>query len=411
MEILNTDITLSRIGDDNRCTDLIKLYCSIVMGGQYFVYHTMDFYAGTEVKTGETWQIRYDKEFLPNKKFYMIGSGNDGDYCDDLLIDVDEIYDFFEERGVEKKKIIFLTSNNDLNHGLKTLTETIKTKGARKIDPEKWDNLITDIKTEKIESEIPYCPYIFNVGDHPLDYNDLVELSNKNNEPSKLFTTTMWTPKPAYTALFYKFLNSGLIKEEYIFNDEDVGWVSYVYKGRKFEIDKNENLWITNCHNILKEKINDSYINVVAESNIDFTLTDEEAFEIYLDKTNQYYRSIMTSSYLTEKTMWPIYLKKPFFIFGGYGSLDALKNYGFKTFDKIFDESYQYELHLYTKVDMIVNQLIELNKKSKSEIKSMIDSVQDILNHNQKLLVSNAKDNANLIRSYIHENIGSILNV
>jgi len=109
--------------------------------------------------------------------------------------------------------------------------------------------------------------------------------------------------------------------------------------------------------------------------------------------------------------MWPIYLKKPFFIFGGYGSLDALKNYGFKTFDKIFDESYQYELHLYTKVDMIVNQLIELNKKSKSEIKSMIDSVQDILNHNQKLLVSNAKDNANLIRSYIHENIGSILNV
>jgi len=327
------------------------------------------------------------------------------------LIDVDEIYDFFEERGVEKKKIIFLTSNNDLNHGLKTLTETIKTKGARKIDPEKWDNLITDIKTEKIESEIPYCPYIFNVGDHPLDYNDLVELSNKNNEPSKLFTTTMWTPKSAYTALFYKFLNSGLIKEEYIFNDEDVGWVSYVYKGRKFEIDKNENLWITNCHNILKEKINDSYINVVAESNIDFTLTDEEVFEIYLDKTNQYYRSIMTSSYLTEKTMWPIYLKKPFFIFGGYGSLDALKNYGFKTFDKIFDESYQYELHLYTKVDMIVNQLIELNKKSKSEIKSMIDSVQDILNHNQKLLVSNAKDNANLIRSYIHENIGSILNV
>ena len=152
MEILNTDITLSRIGNDNRCTDLIKLYCSIVMGGQYFVYHTSNFNAGTEVKTGETWQIRYDKEFLPNKKFYMIGSGNDGDYCDDLLIDVDEIYDFFEERGVEKKKIIFLTSNNDLNHGLKTLTETIKTKGARKIDPEKWDNLITDIKTEKIET-------------------------------------------------------------------------------------------------------------------------------------------------------------------------------------------------------------------------------------------------------------------
>jgi len=388
-----------------RCEDSKVVKLIQQMKGQYFIYHN------SETSTLPSWKIRWKNEYLPDKKFYVIGSGNDGDYNDELLIDIDEIYDFFEERSVEKKKIIFLTSNNDLNHGLKTLTETIKTEGVRKIALDKWDNLITDIKTEKIESEIPYCPYIFNVGDHSLDYNDLVELSNKNNEPSKLFTTTMWSPKPAYTALFYKFLNSGLIKEEYIFNDEDVGWVSYVYKGRKFEIDKNENLWITNCHNILKEKINDSYINVVAESNIDFTLTDEEVFEIYLDKTNQYYRSIMTSSYLTEKTMWPIYLKKPFFIFGGYGSLDALKNYGFKTFDKIFDESYQYELHLYTKVDMIVNQLIELNKKSKSEIKSMIDSVQDILNHNQKLLVSNAKDNANLIRSYIHENIGSILNV
>jgi len=116
------------------------LLCEIIsdLDGQYFIYHDSDIVTGTDNKTGDTWQIRYDKEFLPNKKFYIIGSGNDGDYCDELLFDIDEIYKFFEERGVEKKKIIFLTSNNDLNHGLKTLTETIKTNGARKIDPEKW---------------------------------------------------------------------------------------------------------------------------------------------------------------------------------------------------------------------------------------------------------------------------------
>jgi len=391
-----------------RCEETLRKLIQ-QMKGQYFIYHN------SETSTLPSWKIRWKNEYLPDKKFYVIGSGNDGDYNDELLIDIDEIYDFFEERSVEKKKIIFLTSNNDLNHGLKTLTETIKTEGARKIAIDKWDNLITDIKTEKIESEIPYCPYIFNVGDHPLDYNDLVEWSNKNIEPSKLFTTTMWTHKVPYSILFEKILESGLIKERSIFDDEDKGWVSYANgrdsKGiryeRRFEIDMGEDVWETNCYNILREKINDSYINLVAESNVDFRMAEEEGW--YIDKTNQYYRSIMTSSYLTEKTMWPIYLKKPFFIFGGYGSLDALKNYGFKTFDKIFDESYQYELDISKRSGMIVNQLLELSTMPKYQVQNMIDSVQDILEHNQNLLVSNVRDRASLALLYVHDNIERLI--
>ena len=103
-------------------------------------------------------------------------------------------------------------------------------------------------------------------------------------------------------------------------------------------------------------------------------------------------------------------MKKPFFIFGGYGSLDALKNYGFKTFDKIFDESYQYETDIIKKSAMIVNQLLELSTMSKYKVQNMIESVQDILEHNQKLLVSNAKDRASLIPLYVHGNIEDILN-
>ena len=127
-----------------RCEETLRKLIQ-QMRGQYFIYHNC------ETSNLPSWKIRWKSEYLPDKKFYVIGSGNDGDYNDELLIDIDEIYDFFEERSVEKKKIIFLTSNNDLNHGLKTLTETIKTEGARKIALDKWDNLITDIKTEKIE--------------------------------------------------------------------------------------------------------------------------------------------------------------------------------------------------------------------------------------------------------------------
>ena len=394
-----------------RCEETLRKLIQ-QMRGQYFIYHNC------ETSNLPSWKIRWKSEYLPDKKFYVIGSGNDGDYNDELLIDIDEIYDFFEERSVEKKKIIFLTSNNDLNHGLKTLTETIKTEGARKIALDKWDNLITDIKTEKIESEIPYCPYIFNVGDHPLDYNDLVEWSNKNIEPSKLFTVTMWTHKVPYCILFKKILESGLIKEMSIFDDEDKGWVSYANGqlgsgdliNRRFEKDTGESKWKTNCYDILREKINDSYINLVAESNIDFTISEEEKGKWFLNKTNQYYRSIMTSSYLTEKTMWPIFLKKPFFIFGGYGSLDALKNYGFKTFDKIFDESYQYETDIIKKSEMIVNQLLELSTMPEWKLKNIIDSVRDIVEYNHNLLVSNAKNRSSLTLLYVHGKIEDILN-
>jgi hypothetical protein len=44
--------------------------------------------------------------------------------------------------------------------------------------------------------------------------------------------------------------------------------------------------------------------------------------------------------HLTEKTFKPICLNMPFVIVGTAGSLDYLRRYGFKTFDSLWDESY-----------------------------------------------------------------------
>ena len=394
-------------------------------GGQYFIYHDSNHNSGTNNQTNETWKTRYDKEFIEGREFYIIGSGNDGDYSDVLLYDIDEIYKFFEERNVEKKKIIFLTSNNDLNLGLKTFTESIKNGGVfEPINITDWNkyNKITNIITKKIESEIPYCPYIFNVGDHPLNYSDLVITSNKNNQPSKLFSTTMWTQKVPYDIIFDKIRKSGLIKKDNEIHEDDIGWVSYPYGtkwdgdkieilNRRFEEDGESENWKDNCYDVLKDKISDSFISVMAESNIDFTIFDDTWESKHFLKSQQYYRSIMTSTYLTEKSMWSIYLKKPFFIIGGIGILDALKGYGFKTFDRIFDESYQYETDLYKRVDIIFDQISELSKKSNDEIVDMVNSVQDIVDYNQKLLLSTARNslNNNAIKKYLYKNIEDVL--
>jgi len=45
----------------------------------------------------------------------------------------------------------------------------------------------------------------------------------------------------------------------------------------------------------------------------------------------------------------------------------------------------------------------------KYQVQNMIDSVQDILEHNQNLLVSNVRDRASLALLYIHDNIERLI--
>jgi hypothetical protein len=260
----------------------------------------------------------------------------------------------------------------------------------------------------------------------------------------------MWTEKPQRDVLFDKFLSTGLIKNKIDVDIEDKGWVSYIAKDRILDGDdighfcqKGSETGQPNITKILKEtegsnleklfwtkgyedsffsywsikeKIQDSYIMVVAESRVDYSWEEEPRVDYFWEEecagwtgVEQYYPTIMTSTHFTEKTAWAILLKKPFFIYGGYGCLDALKNLGFRTFDKIFDESYQYELSLSKKVDMITNQLCELSKKDEKEVKTIIDSVESIVNHNQELLLKSINDRKNLIFKYFTRNIKDIL--
>ena len=105
------------------------------------------------------------KKFKKIKNFMSLVR-NDGDYSDDLLIEMDKILNFFVEKNIDKSKVIFMTSNLNLNYGLSNLQNIVKKEGIRLIRD--WDNVIKQIKTERV-SEIKFCPYFYNVGDHPLD--------------------------------------------------------------------------------------------------------------------------------------------------------------------------------------------------------------------------------------------------
>ena len=66
--------------------------------------------------------------------------------------------------------------------------------------------------------------------------------------------------------------------------------------------------------------------------------------------------------------------------------LSILKSYGFQTFDKLWDESYDNDMDFKKRSQMVLNIVKELCNKSKNEMNSMISDMESVLVHNKKVL-------------------------
>lgn len=87
----------------------------------------------------------------------------------------------------------------------------------------------------------------------------------------------------------------------------------------------------------------------------------------------------------TEKTLRPMWLKKPFIVFGTKNFLAYLRQMGFRTFGDFWDESYDgYETKdRYKKILTLLN---ELSKKTRQDLETMYWDMQYSLEHNFNLL-------------------------
>jgi len=90
------------------------------------------------------------------------------------------------------------------------------------------------------------------------------------------------------------------------------------------------------------------------------------------------------SIFLSEKTYKPIYLCQPFIIFGNPHSLKKLKELGYKTFDKWWDESYDEELDVNNRFKKIISILEVIAEWDMDKCFSIKQEMQDILIRNYK---------------------------
>jgi len=107
-----------------------------------------------------------------------------------------------------------------------------------------------------------------------------------------------------------------------------------------------------------------------------------------------------TKIHVTEKTFKPMVMKQPFIIFAGPGTLQYLRDYGFRTFDSIWDESYDQEQNHSTRLIKITTVIKELYHKSPDEFQNIIEQCKEIVDHNQKYFFSDEFENRLLDEFY-----------
>ena len=100
--------------------------------------------------------------------------------------------------------------------------------------------------------------------------------------------------------------------------------------------------------------------------------------------------------FITEKTYKPIYTCQPFIIVGNPYSLKKLKEYGFKTFDKWWDESYDDEINFERRINKITKVLEEIASWDLEKCTLIRNEMKEILIHNYNQML----DKSELVKFY-----------
>jgi hypothetical protein len=97
------------------------------------------------------------------------------------------------------------------------------------------------------------------------------------------------------------------------------------------------------------------------------------------------------SVFFSEKTFKPIAMAQPFVIYGNPFSLKKLKEYGFKTFDRWWDESYDNETDFAIRSEKIINTLMDIASWDYDKCYQVTQEMRETLIHNFEMMVSNVE--------------------
>jgi hypothetical protein len=150
-----------------------------------------------------------------------------------------------------------------------------------------------------------------------------------------------------------------------------------IYRHNTYEITKDD---IVECESLLPLVLDNTDFNNYP---METTLTPVEKFYknslINIINETYFFNNII---HITEKTYKPIAFLQPFILLGAAGSLQHIRNMGFKTFDNFWDESYDTEIDDITRFNKIINIVEQISNWSDEEKIKFSYSVKEILEYN-----------------------------
>tara|TARA_R100001509_G_scaffold152670_2_gene113100 strand:- start:251 stop:598 length:348 start_codon:yes stop_codon:yes gene_type:complete len=90
--------------------------------------------------------------------------------------------------------------------------------------------------------------------------------------------------------------------------------------------------------------------------------------------------------HLHSSTFNPMYCGHPIIQFAPHKTLEVMKQYGFKTFDKWWDESYDNEKDDWKRLQMIMDLVLEISEYDKKDLLHMYEDMKETLQHNISVL-------------------------
>jgi hypothetical protein len=108
-------------------------------------------------------------------------------------------------------------------------------------------------------------------------------------------------------------------------------------------------------------------------------LTEAQDSLVYVPTETVYFGQ---RTHLTEKTFKAIALEMPFVLVACAGSLEYLREYGFKTFSGLLDETYDCETDDLKRMEKVIRLLKDIDSLTKKERQQMHRHMLPVIEHN-----------------------------
>lgn len=210
------------------------------------------------------------------------------------------------------------------------------------------------------------------------------------NKIEKIFLSYNKNIGPHRFYFMYSLLKNNLINDflySFVENNTDEDCVDKI---NNYLTDKSKKILDAN----IIEKINSIIGSEIISKNPNKFKGDYYGQYLQLEDYEKTFMSVVTESnvgtntiYFSEKTIKCLLTRHPFILISSPYSLKKLKEFGFKTFDKWWDESYDNCEHFIDRIDKITEIIKLIQKKPKKELIKIRKEMQDILLHNQTVLL------------------------